>query len=100
MTFDEYQQEMRRTFKRDRLAGHALGLTGEAGEVADLVKKAVYHGVGHTPDEMAKELGDVLWYLTAVAEEYGLSLADVAAGNIAKLKARYPDGFVKGGGIR
>lgn len=71
----------------------ALGLVGEAGEVSELVKKAVGHG--HTLDRarLAEELGDVLWYLAALCAEYDLSLADVAQGNLDKLRRHYPDGF-------
>jgi NTP pyrophosphatase (non-canonical NTP hydrolase) len=100
MTFDEYQQEMRRTYKPGRLAGHALGLTGEAGEVADLVKKSLYHSVPYSVEQIEKELGDVLWYVAAVAEEHGLTLNAIAAANAEKLRKRYPDGFVHGGGLR
>ena len=100
MTFNEYQQEQQRTYHAGRLQGHVLGLCGEAGEVAESVKKSVYHGVDYTIDQMEKELGDVLWYLTAVANDHGLTLNDIAEKNISKLRARYPEGFVKGGGIR
>lgn len=100
MTFDEYQDESARTYKHGRLAGHALGLAGEAGEVADLVKKRIYHDVPYEVDKMSKELGDVLWYLSALANEHGLRLADIAQQNVDKLKARYPLGFQPGGGIR
>lgn len=102
MTFHEYQRESARyvPFKPHLLAGLTLGLTGEAGEVAELVKKALYHDVPYSDEDMEKELGDVLWYLTAVARECGLSLADIAQQNLEKLRKRYPDGFVPGGGIR
>ena len=71
----------------------ALGLTGESGEVAEMVKKAFFHG--HVLDQgaLAKELGDVLWYLAVMADGLGLSLESIAAENIAKLRARYPEGF-------
>lgn len=70
-----------------------LGLTGEAGEVADLLKKGIGHGHGVDVDKLKKELGDVLWYIGALAHAYGLSLDDVAWANVSKLKARYPEGF-------
>lgn len=99
---DEYQQEAARTMppgrsqpdgQRERLAILGLGLAGEAGESVDLIKKFVGHG--HTLDlsVLSKELGDVLWYLSAIATELGLSLSDVAGQNIAKLRKRYPRGF-------
>ena len=101
ITFDEYQSHgMLRTYKPGRLLNHILGLCGEAGEAADMIKKDTYHSVPYKREEMVKELGDVLWYLTALAEDHGLRLADIAEENMRKLKERYPDGFVHGGGIR
>lgn len=98
MELNEYQEMALRT------AGHredaekvltytALGLTGESGEVAEHIKKAFYHG--HTLDRasLCKELGDVLWYVAVMADSLGLGLDEIAAENIAKLKARYPEGF-------
>lgn len=98
MELDAYQAEALRTaspYPVDDLtrAIRALGLVGEAGEVADLVKKEVGHG---HPEDVAKvrdELGDVLWYVACLADAYGLALGDIAGRNIAKLRARYPDGF-------
>lgn len=75
------------------LAGLSLGLTGEAGEVADYVKKVVAHGHALDSDKLAKELGDVLWYTAVMADAIGLTLEAIAAQNIVKLKARYPEGF-------
>lgn len=77
----------------DRLAINALGVAGEAGEVADLVKKHVGHGHALDRDKLAKELGDVLWYVAALAHDIGIDLSTVAALNIEKLRRRYPDGF-------
>ena len=71
----------------------ALGLAGEAGEVADLVKKDLCHGVPQARELFEKELGDVLYYLAVVAHQRGLRLSDVAAGSVRKLEARYPNGF-------
>lgn len=99
MTLDEYQRAAARTMeggegKGDlRLAIFALGVAGEAGEVADLMKKWVGHGKPRDMDAMAKELGDVLWYLSAICSDLGLSLRDVAQANINKLMKRYPEGF-------
>ena len=70
-----------------------FGLTGESGEVADLIKKHFGHGHVLDQDKLKKELGDVLWYLSQLAEQFGLELSDVAETNIDKLKKRYPDGF-------
>ena len=98
MQFDEYQQLAARTLSRDRtheqqLANAALGLTGEAGEVADVIKKHLFHATPLDQDALAKELGDCLWYIGAFATVLGLSLDDIAQRNIDKLRKRYPDGF-------
>jgi NTP pyrophosphatase (non-canonical NTP hydrolase) len=96
MDFTEYQNKSRRTLneptKENRLI-RALGLVGEAGEVADLIKKWEGHGHDVNPAKLAEELGDLLWYVAAVATTYGIDLSEAAAGNVAKLEARYPDGF-------
>lgn len=75
------------------LAVYSLGLAGEAGETVDLLKK--YLGHGHELDRLKvqKELGDVLWYLAAIATVLGIDLDHVAHVNVEKLKARYPEGF-------
>ena len=97
MDFNEYQLDALKTSNtlqgRERIVYLALGLAGETGEIIEHVKK--YFGHGHTLDIAAlkKELGDVLWYLAVLAHALGLDLNDVAASNIAKLKARYPQGF-------
>lgn len=96
---DEYQESASRTLAHDRegptltLAIMGLGVAGEAGEVADLIKKHVGHGHELDEQQLIKELGDVLWYVAAIASLVDVKLSRVAAGNIAKLKARYPDGF-------
>jgi len=105
MTLQEFQTACARTSaapfpERERLLVQTLGLCGEAGEVADLVKKATWHGRPLCPADIAIELGDVLWYVADLATALGLTLDEIAAMNVAKLKARYPDGFVVGGGIR
>lgn len=95
---DEYQANALKTAAMDlppnvhRMV-MALGVAGEAGEVADLVKKEMGHG--HVPDEraIAAELGDLLWYVAMLADAYGLTLGDVARFNAQKLALRYPEGF-------
>ncbi len=74
------------------LTNAMLGLCGEAGECADLVKKHLYQSHGLDKAHMAKELGDVAWYLAEAAEAIGYNLEDIFRMNIDKLKARYPEG--------
>lgn len=97
MTGDEFQELGRRTRNNedDALVNATLGLTGEAGEVAEHVKKAIFHGRGIDRDHMRDELGDVLFYLAWLADVVDLSLDDVMNRNVEKLRERYPDGFVK-----
>lgn len=102
-TLNEYQTAALRTARNPdgTLPTHvylALGLCGEAGEVANLIKKFGRHGKAFDADEVCDELGDVLWYLSVLATKCGLSLDDVAERNLAKLARRYPAGFVPAGG--
>ena len=99
MTINEYQTAALRTAQTDKLTANelllnsALGLCGESGEVADLLKK--YHFQGHDLDldHIAKELGDVAWYLAVGAYAIGLDLESIFRMNKEKLEARYPNGF-------
>ena len=98
MNLDDYQQLAARTLGRDRtheqqLANAALGLTGEAGETAELIKKHLFHATPLDQDALVKELGDCLWYIAAFATAQGLSLDEIAQRNIDKLRKRYPEGF-------
>lgn len=98
MNFDQYQVLALRTVNmdlsvRDRVANGAMGLCGEAGETADVIKKNLYHDHPLDVDAVKKELGDVLWYAATLAHEVGLSMNDIAEANIDKLIERYPDGF-------
>lgn len=94
MTLNEYQRLSNRTLPgTHELPNYALGLNGEAGEVAELVKKGVYHGHPIEKERMAEELGDVLWYVAAMATACGMDMDQVAIKNVSKLHRRYPDGF-------
>jgi NTP pyrophosphatase (non-canonical NTP hydrolase) len=98
MKMNDYQDVAGRTMgsgqtERDALSNFALGVTGEAGEVADLIKKHLYQGHPLDREKVKGELGDVLWYVAGLARACGLTLAEVADHNIDKLRARYPDGF-------
>jgi len=79
------------------LAYCALGLTGEAGEYSEKIKKLIRDGKLDKP-LAAKELGDVLWYLTRCANELGISLQDVAEINVVKLLDRQERGVLSGNG--
>jgi NTP pyrophosphatase (non-canonical NTP hydrolase) len=80
-------------------AFYALGLTGEAGEVAEKVKKLYRDGTSlGGGDALVKELGDVLWYLTRIAEKCGYTLQDVIEKNVAKLSDRNRRGVSRGSG--
>lgn len=92
-SLNHYQVEALRTVGSSDLPILGLGVAGEAGEVADIIKKELGHGHVRDAEKMAKEIGDVLWYLAVLADEYGYNLSDIATMNIEKLKARYPDGF-------
>lgn len=77
----------------------ALGLTGEAGELADIVKKLLYHDHDLTDELRAKaveELGDAAWYLALWASSLGVALSTVFEQNVDKLNGRYPKGFDPG----
>lgn len=94
MTMNEYQGAALRTASDEAGIPYcALGLNGEAGEVADLVKKHMGQGHGLDVDKIVVELGDVLWYVAVMADRIGYSLGDIAAINEHKLRDRYPDGF-------
>lgn len=75
------------------LLWNAMGLAGESGKVVDPIKKQVCHKHGINRNAIAKELGDVLWYVAAIATKLDLKLSDIANINIDKLKSRYPEGF-------
>lgn len=106
MTFEEYQTQSRVTAKYPNLGNNfvypTLGLSGEAGEVAEKIKKVLRDKGGVVDEEtkqlIAKELGDVLWYVAQIATELGLDLDRVAAGNIEKLLSRMERGVIQGSG--
>lgn len=75
-----------------------IGLASEVGEVAALIKRSIRDGISIDRDKMRAELGDVLWYLSMLATESGLSLTEVAIENLRKLGKRKVDGTLKGSG--
>lgn len=97
MTVNDYHRAAMRTApeldRQQMLIDAALGLTGEAGEVADLVKKVNYQGHILDKDAIMKELGDVAWYIALACQGLGVTMQEVFQMNVDKLKKRYPDGF-------
>jgi NTP pyrophosphatase (non-canonical NTP hydrolase) len=108
MTPNEYQKAALRTLNTkeldlnvlfEKVRTHAtlinglVGLNGEAGEALDIVKKYLFHNHELDKEHLAKELGDVAWYLAISADGLGYTLEQIMEMNVAKLKERYPDGF-------
>ena len=97
MTGNEYQKEALRTASmtdsESLLLNGVLGLAGEGGECCDMVKKHLFQGHPLDKAHMAKELGDVAWYLAIAAAGIGYGLDDIFQMNVDKLMARYPNGF-------
>ena len=106
MDFKTYQKKARETAKYPNLGSNniypTLGLVGEAGEVAEKVKKVIRDKNSIFDEEsklaIKKELGDVLWYLSNLCTEFNFSLEDVALNNLQKLKLREAQGKISGSG--
>lgn len=106
MQFSDYQKRSRKTAIYPDAGRNyiypSFGLVGEAGEVANKVKKILRDNAGQvTPDhvtEIQKELGDVLWYVAQLSTEFGLDLEEVAMQNILKLESRLDRGTLRGSG--
>ena len=104
--FSRYQADARQTATYPDIGSNAyypvLGLCGEAGEVAEKVKKVMRDDAGHFSKtkrhEIAKELGDVLWYVAAIAGHTGYSLEEIAQMNLDKLNDRKDRGALGGSG--
>ena len=98
MNANEYQKLALRTAPgglsdKELLTNGALGLAGEGGEVADMVKKYRYQGHELDCHKTAKELGDICWYIAIASHAIGYDLDTILQMNVDKLKARYPEGF-------
>lgn len=93
MDFNEYQEKANRTLLGNEqvLTNCALGLAGESGQVVNLVKNYTFRGSELDKDELTKEMGDVLWYLSQVAEWADIPFDDIAKRNIQSLEKRYPE---------
>lgn len=107
MTFDEYQKQALTTAENDyeplmEKTIWAMGISGEAGEVIEKWKKIVAYKGGEINDEdmaeLAKELGDVVWYIAVFADSLGLSFDDIMQRNVTKLKDRKKRAVIRGAG--
>lgn len=108
MTFDDYQKQALTTAHQtynDAILQNSIwvmGIAGEAGEITEKWKKIVAYKDGNLSDddlqELAKELGDVVWYVAVLAHSLGLSLGDIMKGNVSKLSDRKTRGVIKGAG--
>ena len=98
MTINEYQTLAMKTLnpaldKKDVLINGVMGLCGESGEAIDIVKKWLAQGHELDREKLAKELGDIAWYLAETAYALDVPLEQILQGNIDKLAKRYPEGF-------
>ena len=98
MTANAYQKQAMTTLnpalsKKDILINGVMGLCGEAGEAIDIVKKHLHQGHALDREALKKELGDIAWYLAETAWALEIPLEEILTENLAKLKARYPEGF-------
>ena len=98
MTVNEYQKKAMTTLnpalsQKDVLLNAVMGLCGESGEAIDIVKKWLAQGHELDRERLAKELGDIAWYLAEAATALDLELEEILDGNLQKLARRYPEGF-------
>ena len=95
MEFNEYQQAANRTLYGNEqvLTNCALGLAGESGQLIDLVKDYTFKGKDLDRQKLITEMGDVLWYLSQIAQWADIPFDEVAKYNIDTLNRRYPNGF-------
>jgi len=100
MDFSSYQKRAKSTAiypEAYKLVYPALGLAGETGEVAEKVKKSIRDG-NLDVEGLKKELGDVLWYIAAIANDMGFDLSEIAQMNLDKLESRKNRGVLGGSG--
>lgn len=98
MTINEYQKLAMTTLnpalsQKEVLINSVMGLCGESGEAVDIVKKHLFQEHELNKEKLAKELGDIAWYLAEAATALDIPLDTIFQGNIDKLKMRYPEGF-------
>lgn len=98
LTLNEYQAATKNFMNKDltnreALLMFVLGISSESGEIAEAIKHNMFHHHKLDRDNLKKELGDLLWYLSGMADHFGWTLDEVAVANIDKLSIRYPNGF-------
>jgi NTP pyrophosphatase (non-canonical NTP hydrolase) len=102
LRFDQYQHKAMRYAVYPNLGNNwvypVLGLCGECGEIANKLKKVLRDGIEVDKDQLTAELGDILWYVAALAYELNLSLDDVASQNLEKLENRRKSSTINGSG--
>lgn len=100
MSFDEYQEKAWNCAMPTAKTTQYLlpGLAGEVGELSSLFAKYQRDGTALDCSSIAKELGDILWFVSTIAFYYGISLADIAEANIEKLESRKQRGVIGGSG--
>lgn len=98
MDLSEFQRKAMRTANmaltdNEQITNAVMGLSGEAGELSNKIKKFLFQGHDFDKPSVVEEIGDCLWYVALACESMGVNLEDVAQNNIEKLMARYPDKF-------
>lgn len=98
MDIKEFQNKSIRTINHDLtteqlISNMCMGISGESGEVIDIIKKHLYQGHELDKEHLTEELGDVMFYITNLATLLGIDMQDVLQNNVDKLLKRYPDGF-------
>lgn len=98
MEIRNFQKNSTRTLnkelnKEQLLSNMVMGISGEAGEVADIIKKHLYQGHNLDIQHLSEEIGDVMFYIVNLATVLGLDMCEILENNISKLKKRYPEGF-------
>lgn len=98
MNMNEYQEKAMRTRPKyatdnDQIINAVMGLCGEVGEISDMLKKYFFQGHGLDYEEIAHELGDVMWYIALMCDAMQIQMSKVAEMNVDKLQKRYPKGF-------
>lgn len=95
MNITEYQRKSMRTMKQDNetTLHCCMGMSGEVGEVVDLIKKSHFYGKDLDKSKIQEELGDVMFYIVNLATSLDISMENVLDENVKKLEKRYPNGF-------